>query len=131
MSERPATTQESLLLIEHQIKEFAARLLEVSTEMKTLVILNERQTAILEKVTGLATTANDHEGRLREIEKHQPGLRETRGWVIAAGSAVISAACAALVSLLVSGAAARAMPAVKPPAAVVNPAPQEQTNSGR
>lgn len=121
-------TEENISLLAHQVKTLDDRLLEVSREMKTLILLNERQTAILEKVAGLDNRMADHEQRLREVEKYQPGLREARGWLVA----LISMACAAVVSLVITNATQKTkVIAFAPPAAVQQAPAPEQTSDGK
>lgn len=80
-----------LALIEHRVSEFAEHMREVRGSMATLVALNERQTHILDKMAAVANRVEDHELRLRDVEKYQPALRETRTWIIS-GMSIVGAA---------------------------------------
>jgi hypothetical protein len=58
---------------------------------------------LLERVTNLGRVVEDHETRLRTVEKHQPSLLEMRSWIIAG----IAAGGSGLVSYLISTLGAR------------------------
>jgi hypothetical protein len=79
-----STTVDRLGLIEMEMR-------EVRQSLVDLVRLSERQTSTLDRLAMLGDQVRDHEARLREVEKYQPGLRETRTWVIGASAAAASA----------------------------------------
>lgn len=81
--------------------------------MQALVQLSERQASAMEKITALTTKVDSQDSRIRAIEIKQPGLIETRGWVIS----FISAILASLLSIFVS----RATLAYEGPSSVQEP----------
>lgn len=47
---------------------------------------------IFEQLTATNSRIDGHDGRMRDIESHMPGLKEVRGWVIAGVLAIVLAA---------------------------------------
>ena len=116
-----------LALIERQLEGFAVEMRELRASPSQLVALGERQTALLDRMTLVAAQVADHETRLREVEKHQPGLRETRTWLISAGMALASAAFTVALTTLT----ARNDSSTQPPRPQVDQLDRRPVSEGR
>lgn len=116
-----------LALIQRQLDGFGAEMRELRASTSQLVALGERQTALLDRMTQVANQVADHETRLREVEKHQPGLRETRTWLISAGMALASAAFTVALTTLT----ARHDSSTQPPRPGIDQLDRRPTSEGR
>lgn len=107
-------------LIEHQIRELGEQVRELNRLMRPI-------SQTLERVDGLRLVATDHEKRLREVEKYQPGLRETRTWVVAWAAALVTA----LASYSINNMLTRPIVMAKPPSGVIYGDPDQQKGDGK
>lgn len=84
-----------------QGQRFDNKLDSIGQSISLLVRIDERQVAISERLQMGAATTQKHEERIANIEAVMPGLKETRGWVIAGILAGVSMIGIAVLKLVV------------------------------
>lgn len=84
-----------------QGQRFDTKLDSIGQSISLLVRIDERQVAIAERLQLGAATMQKHEERIAVMEAAMPGLKETRGWVIAGILAGISMIGIAVLKLVV------------------------------
>lgn len=84
-----------------QGQRFDSKLDSIGQSISLLVRIDERQVAISERLQLGAITMQKHEERIAVMEAAMPGLKETRGWVIAGILAGISMIGIAVLKLVV------------------------------
>lgn len=84
-------------LVMFRIETLAKDLHKVNESLVMLVTLSERQTALLDKLTHVGGLVEDHEARIRVLERVTPEVagaleqaKETRSWVVGGVAAALS-----------------------------------------
>jgi len=97
---RITSVEQGLTALASQVVRFDSKLDGIADTLRSLVRVEERQIALSEKMEAFAEDAQKIDERLRVIEVAQPGLNETRKWVvmgILAGLGMMGAALLRLV----------------------------------
>lgn len=96
MSESHAGFNPALVMF--RIEQLASDLHKVNESLVMLVTLSERQTALLDKLSHIGGQVEDHELRIRALEKTalevtevRGQAKETRSWIVGGVAAALSA----------------------------------------